>query len=36
MIVSDFHLESLTDGALAPTYIKTMKDNISKIVEALK
>ena len=36
MIVSDLHLESLTDGAPAPTYIGMMKDNVSKIVEALK
>jgi ABC-type Zn uptake system ZnuABC Zn-binding protein ZnuA len=36
MIVSDLHLESLTDGAPAPTYIEMMKDNVSKIVEALK
>jgi ABC-type Zn uptake system ZnuABC Zn-binding protein ZnuA len=36
MIVDDLHLESLTDGAPAPTYIEMMKDNISKIVEALK
>jgi len=36
MIVDDLHLESLTDGAPAPTYIEMMKDNVSKIVEALK
>jgi ABC-type Zn uptake system ZnuABC Zn-binding protein ZnuA len=36
MIVSDLHLESLTDGAPAPTYIEMMKDNVSKIVKALK
>jgi ABC-type Zn uptake system ZnuABC Zn-binding protein ZnuA len=36
MIVADLHLESLTDGAPAPTYIEMMKDNVSKIVEALK
>jgi ABC-type Zn uptake system ZnuABC Zn-binding protein ZnuA len=36
MIVSDLHLESLTDGAPAPTYIDMMKYNVSKIVEALK
>ncbi len=36
MIVADLHLESLTDGAPAPTYIDMMKDNVSKIVEALK
>ena len=36
MIVIDLHLESLTDGAPAPTYIEMMKHNVSKIVEALK
>jgi ABC-type Zn uptake system ZnuABC Zn-binding protein ZnuA len=36
MIVDDLHLESLTDGAPAPTYIEMMKHNVSKIVEALK
>jgi ABC-type Zn uptake system ZnuABC Zn-binding protein ZnuA len=36
MIVDDLHLESLTDGAPAPTYIEMMKDNVSKIVKALK
>jgi ABC-type Zn uptake system ZnuABC Zn-binding protein ZnuA len=36
MIVADLHLESLTDGAPAPTYIKMMKHNVSKITEALK
>lgn len=36
MIVSDLHLESLTDGTPAPSYIDMMKDNVSKIVEALK
>jgi ABC-type Zn uptake system ZnuABC Zn-binding protein ZnuA len=36
MIVSDLHLESLTDGAPAPTYIEMMKHNVSKIVEDLK
>lgn len=36
MIVSDLHLESLTDGAPAPTYIEMMKHNVSKIVDALK
>jgi ABC-type Zn uptake system ZnuABC Zn-binding protein ZnuA len=36
MIVDDLHLESLTDGAPAPTYIDMMKYNVSKIVEALK
>jgi ABC-type Zn uptake system ZnuABC Zn-binding protein ZnuA len=36
MIVSDLHLESLTEGAPAATYIDMMKDNVSKIVKALK
>ena len=36
MIVDDLHLESLTEGAPAPTYIEMMKHNVSKIVEALK
>jgi len=36
MMVDDLHLESLTDGAPAPTYIDMMKHNVSKIVEALK
>jgi ABC-type Zn uptake system ZnuABC Zn-binding protein ZnuA len=36
MIVDDLHLESLTNGAPAPTYIDMMKHNVSKIVEALK
>lgn len=36
MIVDDLHLESLTEGAPAATYIDMMKDNVSKIVKALK
>ena len=36
MIVDDLHLESLTEGAPAATYIDMMKYNISRIVEALK
>lgn len=36
MIVDDLHLESLTEGAPAPTYIDMMKYNVSRIVEALK
>jgi ABC-type Zn uptake system ZnuABC Zn-binding protein ZnuA len=36
MIITDLHLESLTDGMPAPTYIDMMKDNVSKIVKALK
>jgi ABC-type Zn uptake system ZnuABC Zn-binding protein ZnuA len=36
MIIDDLHLESLTGGAPAPTYIDMMKHNVTKIVEALK
>jgi ABC-type Zn uptake system ZnuABC Zn-binding protein ZnuA len=35
-IVDDLHLESLTEGVPAATYIEMMKYNVSKIVEALK
>ncbi|HEY5730439.1 MAG TPA: metal ABC transporter substrate-binding protein [Anaerolineales bacterium] len=35
-VVSDLHLESLTDGAPAATYIDMMKHNVTLIVEALK
>ncbi len=35
-VVSDLHLESLTEGAPAPTYIEMMKYNVSRIVESLK
>jgi ABC-type Zn uptake system ZnuABC Zn-binding protein ZnuA len=35
-VVDDLHLESLTDGAPAATYIEMMKYNISRIVDALK
>ena len=35
-VVADLHLESLTEGAPANTYIDMMKDNVTKIVEALK
>ena len=35
-VVSDLHLESLTDGAPAATYIEMMKYNVARIVEALK
>lgn len=35
-VVADLHLESLTDGAPAPTYIEMMKYNVARIVEALK
>lgn len=35
-VVTGLHLESLTDGPPAGTYIDMMKDNVSKIVEVLK
>jgi ABC-type Zn uptake system ZnuABC Zn-binding protein ZnuA len=35
-VVNDLHLESLTDGAPAATYIEMMKYNVTRIVEALK
>jgi ABC-type Zn uptake system ZnuABC Zn-binding protein ZnuA len=35
-IVDDLHLESLTDGPPAATYIDMMKYNVTRIVEALK
>lgn len=35
-VVTDLHLESLTDGAPASTYIDMMKDNVTKIMAALK
>ncbi len=35
-VVSDLHLESLTEGAPAPTYLEMMRHNVSRIVEALK
>ena len=35
-VISDLHLESLTEGAPAATYIDMMKHNVSRIVEALK
>jgi len=35
-VVTDLHLESLTDGAPAATYIEMMRDNVTKIVNALK
>lgn len=36
MIIGDLHLESLTEGAPAGTYIDMMKYNVSRIVEVLK
>lgn len=35
-VVTDLHLESLTDGAPAGTYIEMMKYNVTKIVEAIQ
>ena len=35
-VVTDLHLESLTDGGPAATYIDMMKYNVSRIVEALQ
>ena len=35
-IVEDLHVESLTDGAPAGTYIDMMKYNVTQIVDALK
>lgn len=35
-VVTDLHLESLTEGSPASTYIDMMRDNVTKIVEALK
>jgi ABC-type Zn uptake system ZnuABC Zn-binding protein ZnuA len=35
-VVTDLHLESLTDGGPAGTYINLMRDNVTKIVQALQ
>lgn len=35
-VVTDLHLESLTEGSPAGTYIDMMRYNVTKIVEALK
>lgn len=35
-IVTDLHLESLTNGAPAPTYIELMKSNVTTILKALQ
>lgn len=35
-VVDTLHLESLTDGSPAPTYIDMMKHNVTQIVSALK
>lgn len=36
IVVNDLHLESLTDGAPAATYIEMMKHNVLRIIEALR
>jgi ABC-type Zn uptake system ZnuABC Zn-binding protein ZnuA len=36
VVIDDLHLESLTEGAPAATYIEMMKYNVSRIVEALR
>lgn len=36
VVVDDLHLESLTEGAPAATYIDMMKHNVARIVQALK
>jgi ABC-type Zn uptake system ZnuABC Zn-binding protein ZnuA len=35
-VVTDLHLESLTEGGPAATYMDLMKDNVTKIVQALQ
>ena len=35
-VVADLHLESLTNGGPAGTYIDMMRDNVTKIVQALQ
>ncbi len=35
-VITDLHLESLTDGAPAGTYIDLMKYNVTRIIEALQ
>jgi len=35
-VVTDLHLESLTDGSPAGTYIDMMKHNVTQIVNALR
>jgi ABC-type Zn uptake system ZnuABC Zn-binding protein ZnuA len=35
-VVTDLHVESLTDGAPAATYIEMMKYNVTQLVEALQ
>jgi ABC-type Zn uptake system ZnuABC Zn-binding protein ZnuA len=35
-VITDLHFESLTNGAPASTYVDMMKDNVTKIITALK
>ena len=35
-VVGDLHIESLTEGGPAASYIEMMKDNVTKIVQALR
>jgi ABC-type Zn uptake system ZnuABC Zn-binding protein ZnuA len=35
-VVTDLHFESLTEGGPASTYIDMMRDNVTKIIEALR
>jgi ABC-type Zn uptake system ZnuABC Zn-binding protein ZnuA len=35
-VISDLHLESLTEGGSAANYIDMMRDNVTKIVQALQ
>jgi ABC-type Zn uptake system ZnuABC Zn-binding protein ZnuA len=35
-VIGDLHLESLTEGSPAGTYIDMMRDNVTKIVQALQ
>lgn len=35
-VIRDLHLESLTEGGPAPTYLDMMRDNVMKIVQALQ
>lgn len=35
-VISDLHLESLTEGSPAGTYIDMMRDNVTKIIRALQ
>jgi ABC-type Zn uptake system ZnuABC Zn-binding protein ZnuA len=35
-VISDLHLESLTEGGPAGTYLEMMRDNVTRIVQALQ